>query len=148
MKVVSGRPWFTCRARGALTAAVLAAAVAPVASAATPPFVATLKTPHTQPRANRLWDITVTAKSHHGKPLKATAYYQFLFQGQVVSTQYPYPGTQGKGIRHSPWPFTGHFTDQLLFPARSVGVSLTLRVVVAAKGLGTVKLDHNIRVHT
>ena len=132
-------------ARSLLTIAVVALAVAVPADAAT--FVATLKTPPTQPRATKLWDITVTAKSKHGKPLKASAYYQFLFQNQVVSTQYPDPGTKGVGIRHSPWTFTGHYNDQLLFPARSVGIQLTLRVLVTVKGMGTIKLDHKIRVH-
>jgi len=126
----------------------VSASLAAPTVAATPPFKATLKTPKTQPKVGKLWDITVTAKSNSGKPLKASAFYQFVFNGQVVSTQYPAPGTKGVGIRHSPWKFTGHFSDQLLFPARSAGIPLTLRVVVTSTGHGTVKLNHNIRVST
>ncbi len=125
---------------------VLGAAFAVSATAAAPPFKATLSAPKTNPKVGKLWDITVTARSNAGKPLRASAYYQFVFQGQVVSTQYPAPGTKGVGVRHSPWRFTGHFSDQLLFPARSVGVPLTLRVVVTATGHGTVKLNHDIHV--
>ncbi len=128
-------------------AALLAsAALAVPAVAAAPAFKATLRTPKIQPKVGKLWDITVTAKSNAGRPLRASAYYQFVFNGQVVSTQYPAPGTKGVGIRHSPLTFTGHFSDQLLFPARSAGIPLTLRVVVTSTGHGTVKLNHNIRV--
>jgi hypothetical protein len=127
-------------------AALLASAALAVPAVAAPTFKATLKTPKTQPKVGKLWDITVTAKSNAGRPLRASAYYQFVFNGQVVSTQYPAPGTKGVGIRYSPLKFTGQFSDQLLFPARSAGIPLTLRVVVTSTGHGTVKLNHNIRV--
>jgi hypothetical protein len=130
--------WFT-----GLTAVCVAVSLPVVAQAAS--FKATLKTPHGQPRANHNYVITVTATSNAGKPLKATAYYEFLFQSQVMSTQYPSPG-QKPGTRHSPWSFTGHYTDELQFPARAEGIPLTLRVVVSAKGHGTINLDKAVRV--
>jgi hypothetical protein len=107
-------------------------------------FKATLTTPHGQPRAGHNYVITITARTNSGRPLKATAYYEFMFQNQVMSTQYPSPG-QKPGTRHSPWSFTGRYTDELQFPARAVGIPLTLRVVVSARGHGTINLDKAVR---
>jgi hypothetical protein len=123
------------------------AALAAPAAAVGAPFKVSLKTPKGQPKANKLWKITVGAHSNSGKKLHASAYYQFLFNGQVVSTQYPdpkHPGTVGG--RDSAWKFAGSYTDHLLFPDRSAGIPLTLRVQVTVKGKGTLHKDRKIRV--
>ena len=126
-------------ASGCLAAAMLWVAPA-AASAATPtlmkrasgPLAVTMKPPPThQPKVNTNVWITVTA-TLNGKPAHATAKYQFLFAGAVISTQYP------RYDKH--FTFTGRFTDNLVFPAQSVGEPLTLRVVIAAGGR-TVNLD-------
>ena len=79
-----------------------------------------------------------------GASLHATAVYQLLHQGQVVSTQYPSPG-RAPGSAKKPYAFTGSYSDDMIFPARSVGIPLTLRVVVKVAGKGTVNLDKNVR---
>jgi hypothetical protein len=141
------------RARLIVVVAALAAlALAGPASAA--PFVATLKAPSHHPKANRLWPITVTARTRSGTALRATATYQFVFNGQVVATRYPSPHADPRSkcskagtCRHSPYPFRGGFRDgTFTWPARSVGVALTFRVVVIVKGKGTVNLDYAVRV--
>ena len=106
-------------------------------------FVATLKAPTHHPRADRAWTITVTCRSRSGRPLRATATYQFLSGGQVVATRYPSPHAPE---RHTPFPFRGSFRDPVLWPKRSIGVPLTFRVVVAVKGKGKVNLDYAVRV--
>jgi hypothetical protein len=125
---------------------------APTASAA--PFRATLKAGTHHPTANRFWPITVTARSNSGAALRATATYQFVFQGQVVATRYPSPTANPKSAcskagtcRKSPWPFRGSFRDPTVtWPSRSAGIPLTFRVIVAVSGKGTVKLDYAVRV--
>jgi hypothetical protein len=129
---------------GALVAALLC--LAAPAGAAT--FRATLHAPNHHPKAgDRHWFITVTARTPSGHPLRATAYYQFLFRGRVVSTQYPNPKSR-KGTRHSPWSFRGRYRDSILWPKRAIGFPLTFRVVVKVKGRGVRKLDWAIKVHS
>jgi hypothetical protein len=96
------------------------------------PLAATMKPPPThQPTVNTNVPITVTA-TLRGKPARATAAYEFLFAGVVVSTQYP------RSNKH--FSFTGHFSDNLVFPPSAVGEPLTLQVVIKAGGR-TVHLD-------
>ena len=127
-----------------LVAGVLA--VAAVADAAAPsiikrssgPLAATLAPSTHTPKINTLMPITVTA-TLSGKPAHATAAYQFLFGGAVVApTQYPY--------NNKHFSFTGHFSDKLNFPASSLGIPLTLRVVIKAAG-HTVNLNCSITSH-
>ena len=130
--------------------AIVAAAVASAALAAAPAadaasWVLRLKTPRTQPRVNHGWKITVSAHTRSGRPLRARAYYQFLYQGQVVSVQYPSPG-KPPGTAHKPYRFRGSYSDKLKFPARSRGIPLTLRVVVKADRRSTQHRDKRIRV--
>jgi hypothetical protein len=143
--------------RRALAATLLAAlallAVTGSASAATP-FVATLKATTHSPRANAAWPITVTVRSHSGRSLRATATYQFVYNGQVVATRYPSPKAdlhskcnQEGTCRHSAYPFTGRLRDPTVtWPARSAGIALKFRVVIKVKGLGTRNLDYSVRV--
>jgi hypothetical protein len=129
---------------GCLGAAVVAVAPASalasaqILNASSGPLKATMKPPPThQPKVNTNVWITVTA-TLSGKPARATAKYQFLFAGAVVSTQYP---------RYNPhFSFTGHFTDNLVFPPSAVGEPLTLRVLVNAGGR-SVHFDWAIMAH-
>ena len=131
-----------------------AAMLAPATAASAASFAATLSAPTHHPKANRFWPVTVTAKTHSGKPLHATATYQFVYQGQVVQTRYPSPNanptsacSKAGTCRHSPWPFYGRMRDgSFVWPARAVGIPLTLRVVVTVKGRGTVRLNYAVRV--
>jgi hypothetical protein len=132
------------RTRVVAAVAVAAALGLPTAAGAAVPFKATIHTPSSQPQINKDWTVTVTARTAAGAPLRATATYQFLFQGQVVSTQFPWPGHPNGGKK--PWAFRDHFTDRMRFPARSRGIPLTLRVVVKVAGKGTVNLNKQVRV--
>jgi hypothetical protein len=86
------------------------------------------------PQVNANWPLSVTA-TLSGKPAHASAAYEFLFGGAVVSTQYP------RSNKH--FTFAGHFSDLLVFPPPSKGEPLTLRVVIADEG-HTVNLDWSI----
>ena len=116
--------------------------------------MATLKAPTHHPKANRLWPITVTARTRSGKPLRATATYQFVYNGSVVATRYPSPNADPKSAcskagtcRKSPYPFRGRLRDSTFtWPARAAGIDLTFRVVVVVKGKGRVNLDYAVRV--
>jgi len=140
-----------------LLAAVAAAAVFVLpggAGAQAAPCVAKLRAPGHHPKANRLWPITVTCLTTSGKPVRATATYKFVYNGQVVATRYPSPKADPKSpcsragtCRHSPYPFKGRMRDgTFIWPRRAVGFPLTLRVVVTVKGKGSVNLDYSVRV--
>jgi hypothetical protein len=114
-----------------LTATALALSL-PVSASAAAPFTAHLQAPNHTPTAGKKWYITVTAT--HGKTkLSGSVNYQFLFSGSVVGHQ---KGHSFKG---------GVFHDWLLFPNKSVGFSLTLRVVVKTS-YGTVDLPWTVNV--
>jgi hypothetical protein len=123
-----------------------AALLLPAGSASAAAFKATLDAPNHSPKGGgKDWDITVTAKSNSGKPLRATARYEFYFNGQRVSTQYPNPGHSKGGTK--PYRFRGSYQDTILWPPQAVGHPLTFRVVVSVAGKGSVKLDWKVRVH-
>jgi hypothetical protein len=122
----------------ALALAALSLAAAPAAEAAS--FVARLKAPGHHPTAGKRWPIRVTARTKSGKAVHATAYYQFLYGGQVVATRYPFK-------RGTPYAFKGSYRDRTVtWPARAVGYRLTFRVVVETKSRGTRHLDYWVRV--
>ena len=118
------------------------------------PCVATLKASGHYPMAGRPWPITVTCRTPAGKPVRATATYQFVFQGQVVATRYPSPNADPRSAcsrngncRNSPYPFSGRMYDAtFIWPRRAVGIPLTLRVVVRVPGRGSVNLNYRVRV--
>lgn len=89
-----------------------------------------------RPKEKRNWWVTVTA-SYGGKAVRARAFYQFLFQGQLVNTQY----VNG----HRNFTFVGHYRDNLNFPPNAVGYPLTVRVLVSAHGR-TVYLPYAVQV--
>lgn len=131
--------------RTAIAVAVAAAALAAAPAADAASWVMRLHTPPTQPRVNKGWKITVSAHTRSGRPLRARAYYKFLYQGQVVSTQYPSPGKPA-GTADRPYRFRGSYSDRLLFPPQSRGIRLTLRVIVTVAGRGTQHRDKRVRV--
>lgn len=98
------------------------------------PFVATLSAPGGHnPKANKKWPITVTARTWSRRALSGRISYEFLFGGQVVA-------------RRSNYAFrNGRFSDTIVWPARSVGTRLTFQVVVKTK-LGTVRLPYAVVV--
>jgi hypothetical protein len=124
------------------------------ASASAAPFVAHFSAPNHNPKAGKLWPVTVTAKSKSGKSLHATALYEFLFAGQVVCKEGPDPGHPQKSTKcaggrrgSKPWPFVGVMHDRtFIWPARAAVGTLTLRTVVTVKGLGSVNLDWRVTV--
>jgi hypothetical protein len=123
----------------AITPALGSAAATKPVKGASGPLTATLTPPPTHsPKDNVKEPITVTA-TLNGKPAShATAFYEFLFAGAVVSTQYV------DGNKH--FSFNGHYSDTLgPFGASAVGQPLTLRVVVKDAG-HTVNLNWAITV--
>ena len=127
-----------------LCAAGLLFAAAPSQAAA---WVLHVNFPSSQPKAGESWPIKVTARRHSdGSPIHAAALYVFLFHGNKVATAYPSPNLPpcGGRERHKPYHFYGSFRDKLCFPKRSVGIPLTLRVVVRAGPLGTKHRDHDV----
>lgn len=93
-------------------------------------LTATFTAPTTHPSCKQKWPVTVTA-SFHGRRAHATAYYQFLEGGQLVSTQYPFSGTPKNPHSHI-WHFYGSFYDYTFGPfgARAIGYRLNVRAVV------------------
>jgi hypothetical protein len=143
------------RACPALLAAVAVALLAPAAPAAAAPCpVAHLSAPTHHPKAGALWPITVTCRTRSGKGIRATATYQFVYNGQVVATRYPSPKADPNSAcskagtcRHSPYPFTGRFRDgTFTWPRRAVGIPLKLRVVIRVRGKGSMNLDYAVKV--
>jgi hypothetical protein len=143
------------RACPALLAAVAVALLAPAAPAAAAPCpVAHLSAPTHHPKAGALWPITVTCRTRSGKGIRATATYQFVYNGQVVATRYPSPKANPNSAcskagtcRHSPYPFTGRFRDgTFTWPRRAVGIPLKLRVVIRVRGKGSMNLDYAVKV--
>ncbi len=121
-------------AGGSIAGATTAASTVKVSSG---PLTATLKASNHAPKVNANWPITVTA-TLRGKPAHATAVYQYLFGGVIVSTRYP------NSNKH--YSFTGHFSDNLVFTPPSAGEPLTFRVVIKAAGR-TVNLNWSVTPH-
>jgi hypothetical protein len=139
LEAESGRRavWRSARVRAtvaiAATAAALVATGAAIGSTVTyhaGPLTATLTAGTHQPNCKQKWPLKVTAKLR-GKATHATAVYQFLLGGQVVSTQYPF-GMTARNPHNTVYHFYGSFTDNTFGPfgALSVGQHLTVRAVV------------------
>jgi hypothetical protein len=96
------------------------------------PLTATFTAGTHHPSCKQKWPVSVTA-SLDGKPAHATAFYQFMYNGQVVAKRYPYAATP-RNRQNRIWHFFGHFTDNTFGPfgALSVGQPLTVRAVVQA----------------
>lgn len=94
-------------------------------------FTARLYVPTHQPKVGN-WPIKVTA-THGSQKLSGNVSYRFLYEGAVVSTQ------PGKSFTH------GVAHDTLIWPARAVGHTITLQVVVKTR-YGTDYLNWWIKV--
>lgn len=122
-----------------LTALLAGAAVAAASTvtAADGPLKATFTAKTHDPNCKQKWPITITA-TYHGKPAHATAYYQFLLNGSVESTQYPFSGTKEnpetkKHPNGTIWHFVGSYTDNGFGPFGALATSiptLTIRAVI------------------
>jgi hypothetical protein len=99
------------------------------------PLRATLHAGTHHPRISRAWPFTITA-SYAGHAARASAYYRYLFQGQVVSTQ----GVNGNFHFH----FTGSYHDHMVFPSTALGRPLTVQAVIGEHG-HTVYLNWTIQ---
>ena len=94
-------------------------------------------TPHIAnhaPIVNKLWPIRIDVTRGATK-LSGSVSYDFLFSGSVVSTQKGHSFTKGV------------YRDSLLFPPKSTGVPLTLRIVVTTR-FGTEHIDWKVTAHT
>ena len=139
----------------ALPVVLAAAFLVPAAPAAAAPCVAHMSAPGHHPKAGVLWPITVTCRTRSGAAVRATATYQFVYNGQVVATRYPSPKADPNSkcskegtCRSSPYPFKGRMRDGTFsWPRRAVGIPLKLRVVVRVRGKGSVNLDYAVKVH-
>lgn len=121
-----------------LTALVLLLTAAP-ASACT--FKAQLHATTHHPKAGQRWPIRVTTSTN----LRTSAYYVFLFKGRQVSRQEINPKSSSPGKKR--FHFTGSFRDPtIVWPSRSVGFPLTLRVVLQNR-CATKHLDYTVTVH-
>jgi hypothetical protein len=114
-------------------------------------FTASLQAPTHHPQAGKHWPIKVGAHQH-GKAIHASAFYQFLFSGNVVQSCTPIPNKPGgkkcnDGKSAKPWHFNGSFRDVVVWPKRAIGYPLTFRVVIHARHGGTKHVDYPVRVH-
>jgi hypothetical protein len=110
------------------------------------PLTATFSVSTNHPNCKQLWPVTVTA-SYNGKPARATAYYQFLYNNQLVGTQYPFSSTRRNPHNHK-WSFYGSFYDNTFGPfgARAVGYTLYVRAVVQVGRYTAYPGDKSVRV--
>jgi len=136
--------------RSLITIAVAAGMLIPASSAGA--FVATLKAPTHTPTAGKPWPIKVGAHRSNGHKLRAHAFYQFIFSGNVVQSCAPKPHkphaqkcNDGKSAK--PWHFHGGYRDVIIWPRKSIGYPLTFRVVIHARHLGTKHVDYPVVVH-
>jgi hypothetical protein len=88
------------------------------------------------PTAGKLWHYSVLATDPGGRALSGKVDTEFVFSGQVVGRESPptHPLTNGR------------LDDKVTFPAQSVGIPLTFRVVVHTSA-GTVTLNWPVKVH-
>lgn len=130
-----GRRRKRARAVIALSVMAVALATAAVASASTSsytsgPLTASFSAGTHYPNCKQYWPVTVTAR-WDGKATHAVAWYQFLYNGRVVNTQYPFGGKR-ENPHYQKYHFYSSFTDPTFGPfgALSVGHKLTVRAVV------------------
>jgi len=102
-----------------LPVALCATALSVPASALAGGFTAHLYANGHQPKVGN-WPIRVTA-TRGSQKLSGTVRYRFFYSGQLVSTQ------AGGHFSHGVW------RDYLAWPARAVGHTITLQVVVSTR---------------
>jgi hypothetical protein len=87
------------------------------------------------PKAGKLFNYSVLAADSSDHALSGTVTTQFVFSGQVVGHESP-PTHPLKN---------GRLNDNVTFPARAIGIPLSLQVVVHTR-LGTITLNWSVRV--
>jgi hypothetical protein len=94
------------------------------------PVTAWFSAKTTHPNCKQLWPVTVTVH-YRGRPTHATAYYQFLNNGQVVGRVQVFGGTR-KNPHNRLYHFYDSFYDNTFGPfgALAVGHRLDVRAVV------------------
>jgi hypothetical protein len=109
---------------------VVSAAVAAQSSSTSGPVTAWFSARGTHPNCKQLWPVTVTVH-YRGRPTNATAYYQFLYNGQVVAKVQVFSATR-KNPHNRLYHFRGSFYDNTFGPfgALSVGKRILVRAVV------------------
>ncbi|HEX3318247.1 MAG TPA: hypothetical protein VHR88_09520 [Solirubrobacteraceae bacterium] len=115
--------------------------VSPVSAARDAPasgsLVARLFAPTHSPQAGTRWPIRITARNPHGRDVRGTVRYAYLYQGKVVMRQAP-------KVKNS---FLGDFRDaHLAWSKRTIGLELTFRAIVDTK-LGQANLNYQVKVH-
>jgi hypothetical protein len=107
-----------------------AAALAATGTYKSGPLTATFSASGTRPNCKQLWPVTITAR-YNGRPTNATAYYQFLYRGQVVSTVQVFGGTKKNPHSHL-YHFYSKVYDNTFGPfgSLSVGYKIDVRAVV------------------
>ncbi|HXG76389.1 MAG TPA: hypothetical protein VNJ53_07455 [Gaiellaceae bacterium] len=115
---------------GAVLVALLAAALAAPATAASP-VKTTLVTSTRTPVVGQAWRWTVTARTAGGAPLAARMKLQILLGETVVGCFAGGEVRQCTGASPGDWiAFRGRRTGVLRWPAESVGVTLTFQALV------------------
>lgn len=92
-------------------------------------------TPHIAnhtPIINRKWPLRLTVTRGRTK-LSGSVRYEFMFAGSVVSDQ------PGHRFSH------GVYRDTMIFPPKSLGEPLTLRILVTVPRYGTEHVDWRVR---
>jgi hypothetical protein len=131
--------------RRAAAALVALLAVAGAAAAATP-VRATLRTGTPTPVVDEPWRWTVVVKDSRGRAVAARMRLQILFAGTVVGCWKAGAIAQCSGANSGAWiSFRGKRTGVLMWPAESVGVTLTFRAIVVV-GRQTVRLRSPVTV--
>jgi hypothetical protein len=99
-----------------------------------PPLVATLVGENHHPKIKTKWSYTITAKDSGGHPLSGTIETDFTYNGTVVGKENPF--------KHQ---FTGGtFTNQVTYPADSLGQPIAINVTVITS-IGTKTLTWPVK---
>ena len=132
-----------------LTALVAGTAVAAASTvtATDGPLKASFTAKTHDPNCKQKWPITIKA-TFRGKPAHATAYYEFLLNGSVVSTQYPFSGSKkNPTTKEHPhgtvWHFVGSYTDNTFGPFGALASSVpTLTMTARSSKRGNTRPHH------
>jgi hypothetical protein len=108
----------------------------PVVSGSAGGLRATFHGDNHAPTANKRWHYSVLATDASGHPLSGTVDTEFALGSQVVGHETPPTHSLANG----------RLNDAVTFPAPSIGVPLTVTVVVHTQ-LGTTTLNWAVKVH-
>jgi hypothetical protein len=97
-------------------------------------MTATLHGENHDPTVGQMWSYSVEAVDAQNQALSGSVATEFLYSGRVVGHESP--PTHALTI--------GRLDDEIMFPAESLEIQLTLRCVVTTP-LGTVTLDWPVK---